>query len=213
MGVSPTQLTTWAALSNCAALALLLDLAVRRVRQVADGADAAKHKEEVRFDHDAPPLPASPAWLAVVARGSAAMLAGATLPWASAMLASNTPAHGTLGVAWVLSAFSLGGALAAAADAVQRAGPEKAPKLALAPVCAATIVDIVIASLAVAAAARPLDLMQFSSVSEVRGGDPQTPRVSCVGETRVAALAQLRPKPPVLAALNFWFCELFQKFR
>ena len=37
----------------------------------------------------------------------------------------------------------------------------------------------------------------------LRGGDPQTPRVSCVGET---------PKPPVLAALNFWFCELFQKF-
>jgi len=90
-----------------ALLAFELDLWERRVQSVLG--DVAKHKDEAPIPHDADPIPDESTPFGFVSRvvricsfACTSLLAGASLPGASMMLAGETPSGHTLHAAWVM---------------------------------------------------------------------------------------------------------------
>lgn len=161
------QLRSYLSLGNAALLTLLADMYVWYARIRAVVASTTKHKEEQNIPYGAQPVELGSQGLTLASWYITAVLAGSSLPLASMMLASDTPAHHTLRLAWVMSACS---ALALAAAALRHMAPYIAPgtlfdailgtqerptMLAAAPLLVMMAADAVVAGMALAAAMRP----------------------------------------------------------
>ena len=103
------QITMYGLIATAAfaLLAFELDLWERRVQSVLG--DVAKHKDETPIPHDADPIPDESTPFGLVSRvvracsfATTSLLAGASLPGASMMLAGETPSGHTLCAAWVM---------------------------------------------------------------------------------------------------------------
>ena len=170
------QLMPCICMAACASIMLILEETIWRHRVRAARDDVAKHREEAPVPHGAIPVPDSSTPFSSMFRivryvsfGFTAVLAGATFPGTSMMLAPETPAGHTLFSAHIISALSL---IALGAMVVRHLAPYFGPGVTvfrddppeyrialLAPIVAIIICDAVVFGAAVVAAARPRSMV------------------------------------------------------
>ena len=176
------QTTTYALLAGAAVVSLTLELGVWETRVRAVLGDVAKHKDEAPIPHDSDPLPDDSTPFTALSRVVRAtsfiftsLLAGASLPGASMMLAGETPSGHTLRAAWVMSVCGATAMIAAMLrhmapflslrmtvfreECRDGPAPRMTPPLAVLAVC-----DAAVFGAAVVAACRPLSSVTLTPV-------------------------------------------------
>lgn len=222
------QLLPCICLAACATIVLGLEHTIWRHRVRAARDDVAKHREDAPVPHGAVPVPDSgtpfSGLFRVVRYASfalAAVLAGATMPGTSMMLAPETPSGHTLGSAHIMAALSAAalGAMVGRHLApyfgpgvtVFREDPQERRLALLAPIAATIICDAVVFGAAVVAAARPRTMV--TSITPVRRaalsmwrspppGAPPTPSPS------PPPPGPLAPQPPAPAIFPTWMGDV-----
>ena len=207
-----------------ALLAFELDLWERRVQSVLG--DVAKHKDEAPIPHDADPMPddSTPfVGISRVLRGASflftTVLAGASLPGASMMLAGETPSGHTLRAAWLMSMCAAFATLLALLrylspflslrmtvfreDSREGPAPSLTPPLAVLAVC-----DAAVFGAAVVAACRPMSSMTLTPVRRsALFASAKHPPAPWPSEPPIPSFSPPPPAPPPPMTAMGWLDE------